>query len=126
MVADPLGVQALAKDALTWTETIEVRMNEIMACLPPELHQVSSESPHVARDVAQATLATQRVNLGVLHRLIDYRIVGHGQLTHTHSLASDSLAHVLSPQAVFQEEIDDRYGPSRQAKAKAFYDFLAA
>jgi hypothetical protein len=62
-----------------WTQLAELRMNEIMDRLPPELNLGSgdtyTEHDDIEQDVEQAIFATQKVYLGVLHRLISYRIV---------------------------------------------------
>jgi hypothetical protein len=78
-IVDPVGAQALMQETLTWTQLAELRMNEIMDRLPPELNLGSgdtyTEHDDIEQDVEQAIFATQKVYLGVLHRLISYRIV---------------------------------------------------
>jgi hypothetical protein len=77
-IVDPVGAQALMQETLTWTQLAEIRMNEIMDRLPPELHLGSGDmyvEHDIEQDVEQAIFATQKVYLGVLHRLISYRIV---------------------------------------------------
>jgi hypothetical protein len=81
-ITDPVAVQALTNDALAWTQASEARMKEIMGSLPPDLKEGQAEQD-VEGDTRQATLATQRVFLGVLHRLIDYRVVNEFFLSQT-------------------------------------------